>query len=341
LLKIGFHRVIIALPQENSQAMNIPRLLSLLTVSLGLALGASVTSLCAQEPWTARQPPAAAPLYPPGTGPVVTVDEAHFNFHTTGGRYRELARILERDGYVVRPERSPLSGNSLRGTRILIIATPLSARNRDPAKWSPPIYPAFSDAEIRALREWVHGGGALLLIADHLPFAGAMEKLAAAFGFELINGYALDRREIRQASLDRPFVFTRDGKQADGTLADHPITRGRVPAERVERVMTFMGAAFRAKEPAEPLLVFGKYVSSYQTATFGKLSATTPSAPAAGWLQAAARHYGKGRVVLFSEAGMFMARTRDAKPIGLAHPDAGGNYQLFLNTLHWLDGMLK
>jgi hypothetical protein len=168
-----------------------------------------------------------------------------------------------------------------------------------------------------------------------------MEKQATAFGFELLNGYALDRREIMQASLDRPFVLTRDGRNADGTLGDHAITRGRDPSERVEKVMTFMGAAFRARGPASPLLTFGEFVFSYQTETFGKLSATTPSIPAAGLMQAAARQYGKGRVVLFSEAGAFSAQIQSGKPVGLNHPDADGNLQLLLNTVHWLDGTLE
>jgi hypothetical protein len=262
------------------------------------------------------------------------VDEAHFNFHTGGGRYRDFARVLEQDGYVVRPGRTSFSGAALRSTRILVVATALSESNREPANWSPPVYSAFTDGEIRTLREWVRGGGSLLLIADHLPFAGAAQKLAAAFDFELINGYALDRREIRLATLDRPFVFTRDGSNADGILGDHAITHGRDPSERVDRVMTFMGTAFRSKGPVGPLLTFGEHISSYQTATFGKLSATTPSVPATGLMQAAARRYGKGRVVFIAEAGLFMTQTQGMKPVGMNHPAAS-------DTMHWLDGVLE
>lgn len=291
---------------------------------------------------TAWEPVVAAPAYPSGKGPVVVVDEAHFNFHTISGRYRDFARALERDGYEPFAGTTPFSAAGLHGIKILVIANALSGRNREPANWSPPIASAFTAGEIRAVQEWVRDGGSLLLIADHLPFAGAAEKLAGAFGFELINGYALDRREIRQATLDRPFVFARDTKtHADGILADHAITRGRRPSERVDRVMTFMGAAFRAKAPADPLLVFGGDIASYQTETFGKLSANTPSVPANGLLQAAARHYGKGRVVLFSEAGLFMAQTQGGRPVGMNHPGAEGNLQLLLNTLHWLDGTLE
>ena len=42
------------------------------------------------------------PVYPPGKGPVVLVDEAHNNFHTAVGTYLPFARLLERDGYVIK-----------------------------------------------------------------------------------------------------------------------------------------------------------------------------------------------------------------------------------------------
>ncbi len=310
---------------------------------VALVFSALATSLTAQGPGGAAwEPRISAPAYQRATGPVVVVDEAHFNFHTASGRYRDFARALERDGYVVRPGPAPFTAATLRDTRILVIATALSERNRERANWSPPIDSAFTAGEIRALKSWVRGGGALLLIADHLPFAGAAERLAAAFGFELINGYALDRREIRRATLDRPFVFNRDDNTSgDGTLAEHAITRGRNSSERVDRVMTFMGAAFRARVKASPLLVFGRDIVSYQTETFGKLAATTPSVPARDLLQAATLRYGKGRIAFYSEAGMFGAQWEAGKPVGMNHPGAAGNLQLLLNTMHWLDGTLK
>jgi hypothetical protein len=322
--------------------INIIRYLSL---AVGMLLGMSVllAPLSAQGlPSGEWEPRIAAPLYPSGKGPVVTMDEAHFNFHTINGRYRDFAKALELDGYQVRPGESRFTASALRSTRILVIATALSERNREPANWSPPISSAFTAAEIRAVQEWVRSGGSLLLIADHLPFAGAMANLAAAFGFEVINGYALDRREIQKATLDRPLVFMRNGKpSSDGRLMDHAITRGRNSSEHVDRVMTFMGSAFRARVPVSPLLVFGNFISSYQTETFGKLLATTPSVPASGLMQSAAVSYGKGRIVFFSEAGLFGVQWQGGKPVGMNHPGASSNLQLLLNTMHWLDGTLK
>jgi len=323
--------------------MKTIRSFSFPAVLLGLALTGTVIPLHAESPSVADwEPPVVTPLYPPGKGPVVAVDEAHFNFHTIEGRYRGFARVLKQDGYVVRPGRSPFSAAALREIRILVIANALSERNRDAVNWSPPIFSAFTDEEIQAVQEWVHRGGSLLLIVDHLPFPDAAKSLAAAFGFDLINGYALDRREIQLARLDRPFVYTRKKDvTADGTVVDCVIARGRNPNERVDHVMTFMGAAFRAQTPVSPLLVFGKFISSYQTDTYGKLSAATPSVPVGGLMQAAARRYGQGRVVLFSEAGLFAVQWQAGEPVGMNHPGASENFRLLLNTMHWLDGTLK
>src|SRR5688500_4217270 len=130
---------------------------------------------------TLFDPPIRRPAFPTGTGPTVLLDEGHFNFHTVEGRYAPFVRLLRRDGFVVRPLREPWSPGSLAPARILVIANAISERmSRGP--WALPNSPAFSAAEIAVLDRWVRGGGSLLLIADHMPFPGAAETLAAASG---------------------------------------------------------------------------------------------------------------------------------------------------------------
>ena len=97
----------------------------LLSVTLTTALAAA-TAEAQQVPDDNYNPPIANPAYPAGGGPVVAIDEAHFNFHTMGGRFGPFARLLQRDGYVVRPSTSQFSAQSLRGVDILVIANPLA-----------------------------------------------------------------------------------------------------------------------------------------------------------------------------------------------------------------------
>ncbi len=47
------------------------------------------------------KPKIEKPAFTSGKGPVVLLDEAHYNFHTASGRYQPFADLLRRDGYVV------------------------------------------------------------------------------------------------------------------------------------------------------------------------------------------------------------------------------------------------
>ncbi len=276
-------------------------------------------------------PAIVSPAYAPGRGPVVLLDEAHFNFHTADGRYLPFAELLRRDGYVVRASKSQFTKAALRHGKILVVANALAERNQ--TDWSLPTPSAFSDAEIAAVRDWVKGGGSLLLIADHMPFAGAAEKLARAFGIEFSNGYAVDE------SGPRPMVFRR----SDGSLRHHRISEGRTDSERVDSVATFTGSAFKVPGDARPLLVLGPQVASVLTSAAGEVSDETPRIPVGGWYQGAVVRFGKGRVAVFGEAAMFSAQLGgpDRRPMGMNAPIAAQNPQFLLNVLHWLSGKLR
>jgi len=102
------------------------------------------------------KPPIEKPAYAEGKGPVVLIDEAHFNFHTASGRYQTFADLLRRDGYVVQASKENFSKESLKAGKILVIANALSQRNG--INWNPPFDPSFTDEEIAAVREWVNQG---------------------------------------------------------------------------------------------------------------------------------------------------------------------------------------
>ena len=97
---------------------------------------------------TTFRPEIRTPAFAPGRGPVVFLDEAHVNFHTVAGRYAPFVRLLERDGFVVRPNRSPFSRRVLDSARVLVIANALAKVNA--TNWSLPTPSAFEPDEIRA-----------------------------------------------------------------------------------------------------------------------------------------------------------------------------------------------
>jgi cyanophycinase len=269
--------------------------------------------------------PVPRAAYAPGQGPLLVVDEAHANFHTVDGRYRPFAELARRDGYVVRAGTEPFSAASLEGVQVLVIANAME----EGAEWAVPVASAFTDDEIEAVVAWVRGGGGLLLLADHMPFPGAADALGRALGLRFVNGFA----ELPDD------VFRR----SDGTLADHPITRGRDRSERVDSVRTFTGQAFVAAAPGpHPLLVLDSGAVSLLPDTAWVFHDDTPSLDAQGAWQGAAFPLGAGRVVALGEAAMFSAQLAGAarRPMGMNHPQAAQNPQLLLNTLHWLSGLL-
>jgi len=293
---------------------------------------AAITSLNAEPVAdTAFRPRIENPAYSPGSGPVVLIDEAHFNWHTSTGRYLPFAEWLRRDGYVVQASKSPFEKESLKGGRILVIANAVNERNKE--DWSPPNPSAFTEKEIRAVRTWVKGGGSLLLIADHRPWPGAADKLASAFGVHFSNGFALPEK-----TQEEPLIFRR----SDGALAEHAITKGQATNERVDSVATFTGSAFRADKGGQPLLIFGSNIVSFLPVTSSDTNAATPRIAVKGWYQGATMRLGNGRVAVFGEAAMFSAQVEGSnrEPFGMNAPTAKQNAQFVLNVLHWLAGRL-
>jgi len=281
---------------------------------------------------TEFKPPIAKPAYKQNTGPIVLIDEAHFNFHTASGRYLPFAELLRRDGYVVKPSTSKFTKEALKDAKILVIANALAEQNND--KWSLPTPSAFTDEEILAACDWVKSGGALLLIADHMPFPGAAEKLANEFEIKFTNGFATN-----QKTQGVPDVFS----LTDKTLVDHPILKGREKNENVDSVTSFTGSAFQLGKDAKPLMVFSENYVSLNPQVAWQFNETTERKEIKGWYQGATLKSGKGRVAVFGEAAMFSAQLGgpNKNPMGMNSPLAKQNAQFLLNVMHWLSGLLK
>jgi len=94
--------------------------------------------------------------------------------------------------------------------------------------------------------------------------------------------------------------------------------------------MTFLGSAFRVDKPHSPLLVFGPGVECW--------GRTDLVAHVEGLLQGALLEFGKGRVAVFGEAGMFTAQLNvwASTRMGMNNPLAAQNPRLLLSVMHWL-----
>lgn len=248
----------------------------------------------------------------------VLFDEAHHNVHTAGGRYKPFVDLIDPEGYVVTPNTAPFTTESLAGYDLLVIASaragggevPLEERGR----------PAFTDAEANAVREWVRGGGGLLLITDHYPIGGAAQSLADRFGVTMSNAFTEDPEHQRSSPVE--IVFTRKEEM----IAEHPITR------RVKKVVTFGGQSLHG--PMESIKLLKLSPTAMDRLPDGR------RIPAEGRSQALALPFGNGRVVVLGEAAMFTTQEGEAGTIGFTVPGYD-NRQLALNVVRWLTGDLR
>jgi len=293
-------------------------------------LSTGTVCLGQQEADTSFLPVIDNPSFIGGNGPVVMIDEAHHNFHTAGERFLPFAELLRRDGYTVIGTDTPFSAESLAKGNILVISNALNERNEE--DWSLPTPSAFTPDEIEAVRLWVEGGGALFLIADHMPFPGAASDLAAAFGIEFNNGFALDTTQRGPAFFRR----------SQGTLKKHAITNGRNDSEKIDSVASFTGQAFQATNADfEPLMVFDTGFVSLMPRIAWEFDDSTKILDIKGWCQGGVLKFGKGRVAVFGEAAMFTAQIagEERRRFGMNSPEAPQNLQFLLNVIHWLTGL--
>lgn len=313
-------------------------------LALAVALGVvSAATFAQQVPDRAFDPPVPRPVWPAADGPRLCVDAAHFNFHTIDNRFWVFGELARRDGFRVTSANAVFSAASLAACEVLVISN--AQPSGDP--WSSYPYPtpsAFTAAEIAAVTAWVRGGGRLLLIADHMPLAGAAAALAAAFGADFVDGFALkgvaaDRSAAAiQAARGAPTLFRRE----EGTLVAHAITEGRDPSERLTQVRSFTGQAFRWGSPdVHPVMRLPADFVSLEPRIAWQFDSTTHARAVGGWLQGATRRAGTGRVALFGEAAMFSAQRSGGALMGMNAPMAEQNAQFVLNVLHWLSGVLE
>jgi hypothetical protein len=278
----------------------------------------------------------AEPAYS-GNGPVVLFDEGHLDY-TADGAYKPLADLVVNDGYRLKTSSGKLSAQALSGASVLVVA---AARGTNDANDGP----AFSDPEAVAIERWVRDGGSLLLITDHWPYGAAAESLARRFDVQMGKGLVEDPEHHDLERGDSHLVFDGD----NGLLRDHPIVRGRKPAEQVHRVLTFTGTcllgppsavAFMAlsdaavERPPTGPRVERKYGNVRVSMEYGD------PVWAKGKAQGLALELDKGRVVMLGEAGMLRAvRENGGSLVGMNVPGYD-NRQLALNVMHWLSRLL-
>ncbi len=234
--------------------------------------------------------------------------------------------MLGNDGYVVQASTESFTLDQLNKGKILVISNALHISNTE--QWTLPTPSAFTDTEIEAVNEWIKNGGSLFLIADHMPFPGAAEKLAASFGFKFYNGFAM-----KNGGND---IF-----QSGNGLIVNTLTKGRSKKEAVTSLQSFTGQAFEIPQGAQPVIILNSKYEVKIPQTAWDFKKDTPAISGENLVQGAFMKYGKGRIVVFGEAAMFTAQLQGKNKMGMNVKSASQNAQFLLNVIHWLDGILN
>ena len=269
----------------------------------------------------------ANPAYT-ATHPKVLIDAAHKNFHTAEGRYKPFANLITNDGYQVNSNSEKFQPGVLKGIDILVISNALGDVMSNPNASKP----AFSEEECDTVRDWVRGGGSLLLIADHAPMGEANEILSRRFGVDMSKVYTIDpiHADLTGGGNEGWIVYSRE----NGLLEKHPITEGRNAAERINTVTAFTGQSLKGPPGSMAFLSMSDTALDVDRKTKKEVSAL-------GRSQGLSMRFGKGRVVILGEAAMMTAQKAGTANLKFGMNRAGNdNKQLALNIMHWLSGLL-
>lgn len=286
-----------------------------------------VSNICAQQRADdIVVPTIKKPRFKKQAGPNVYIDQSHQNFHQKSGRFKPFSDLLTSDGYKVD---SIVNLRNLKQRDVLVIANAIHETNR--RNWRRPIHQAFTEEEILYIKEWVKKGGRLLLIADHMPFSGASNSLANAFGFNFCDGFAY----LNQRNRRLPAVFS----NKDQRLLETELTNG-VLGKKIDSITTFTGSSFSIPKKAIGVLKFKKGDFCLAPEVAWQFTENTPNSDLENRYQGAILQFGKGKLAVFGEAAMFTAQTvtnnSGTFKFGFHSDDAPNNIEFIRDLMYWL-----
>ncbi len=264
------------------------------------------------------KPTVKAPTFS-NTHPVICFDQGHQNYKPDDGRYIPVFGLLESDGYKISIIKTSIDSQALQSCEIFYISAVMpNERGKS----------AFNSEEIEIIKNWVRGGGSLLLMTDHPnDFAQAPESLANAFG---VHGslQTVEDPVHTIASLQDPTVIVFSKNEMNKRSA---IVNGRDNGEHLQTVVAFTGQSLHGPSDSDNILFLSdKAVQSLP----GK---DQPKTSAKGWSMMLAVRFGKGRAIVTGDGTFFSSKIEDKsnEKYGI---NRGGtdNIQLALNTFHWL-----
>ena len=279
-----------------------------------------------------------SPAWQQNAGPRVILHR-YVSPYVQRGSMEPFETLVRTDGFKFDWVDVKLTADVLDSADILVVANPyLKGGRLDYRNFSTLEAPSvYSDDEIAMIHQWVDEGGALLVLADHSPFAGGAIKLMNAFGYTPMTGFAIHRKSLASWIMtDVDFRREGSGDQV-GSLAAHPITDGKLGRARIDHFFTFGGQAVIPSSTATSLLNLPSDFESILTFDLQGDFDTALRIDASGFSQGAVEEVGRGRIAFFGETGAFTAQyNRNGTAFGLSVPEADQNADFVLSVLRWL-----
>lgn len=283
--------------------------------------------LVTSEIWTQQQRPdtdfqitIASPKYNKEKTALIGIDASHNNLHKADGGFQPFAKLMKTDGYQIQSV-SRITAENLKELNTFVIVNALHQSNV--GNWKRPIASAFTKEEVEVLNVWVSNGGSLLVIADHMPFAGASNELAESFGFSYEDGFVMAETEDWP-----PEIYSKK----KGNLYESVLT------DNIDSLAGFTGSALNAPDDAIKIASFPQNHKLLMPDEAWQFDKNTIRYDVTDLVMGAIQTYGNGKVAFFTEAAMFTAQiVQDRFKVGFNSPKAPQNKEFILNVMHWLD----
>lgn len=266
-------------------------------------------------------PAIARPIFEYGKGPLMVVDAGHHNFHTIENRFAPFGKLATMSGFQVKSRNARIDKKYLENVTLLVIANALNEKNIN--SWQLPVHSAFTADEIKNINHWVRNGGSLFLIADHMPFAGAVSDLAQSMGFSFYDGFAMrkPRENFDMFSYSNGMLMRNELTGLHGSL---------------DSIISFTGQAFTIPDNATSVITLDSSYKVLLPEIAWEFDGSTKMISAEGLSQLAYCKYGSGKIVMAGEAAMFTAQKVGDFKVGMNASYAPHNVQLLLNIFEWL-----
>ena len=259
--------------------------------------------------------------------PTILIDEAHNNYMKGSGLYKPFANLMANDGFKIIQGRASFTKELLAQTNVIVIATTGEIKH----------------SETQILTDWIKHGGSLLAITDHENFE--IDELLESLGVQALKLNAtidsLHMLPVPDGSSLTPYYIYFSDK--DNLFGNHPIIRGRNDSEKIKVIKTFAGRSIIGPPGSSVLLLLNKSAVDFMAIDPAQRINSRVAVKTKEGLRSfgIAFTFGKGRVVVISEAATLTAQLfRSQWKIGMNTPGSD-NKQFALNIMRWLTGYLK